>query len=129
MVQIPIEAMDLKEKYSRLPSNNRMVLKVKNKEEFDRLINTPDKLVIVEFYAPWCGPCRMIGPKVDKLADELPDILFVKVDVDDASCEEVIEDYDIKVMPTFYFIKNGETIALHEGNNYDALVEVVNEHK
>jgi thioredoxin 1 len=56
----------------------------KNLAEFNALINT-DKLVVVDFYATWCGPCKLISPKFEKLVDEYPEVVFAKVDVDDAA--------------------------------------------
>ncbi|KAI8577528.1 hypothetical protein K450DRAFT_251294 [Umbelopsis ramanniana AG] len=82
-----------------------MVQEIKNLEEFKQLING-GKPVAVDFHAQWCGPCKVIGPKFIKLAEKFPDIVFAKVDVDEAA--DVAEEYSIRAMPTFMFFANGE---------------------
>ncbi|KAI6232623.1 Thioredoxin [Aphelenchoides fujianensis] len=92
----------------------------KNKEEFQQLLKSAGgRLVVVKFFATWCGPCRMMAPKFLKLSNELPEIFCMEVDVDEQ--EDIVADYDIKVMPTFVFIKNGETEFTLEGNNVEEL--------
>jgi thioredoxin 1 len=54
----------------------------KNLEEFQALIKG-NKLVVIDFHATWCGPCKVIGPKFDGLKDQYPNFVFAKVDVDD----------------------------------------------
>ena len=56
----------------------------KNLEEFRALINQ-DKLVVVDFHAEWCGPCKLIAPKLEALAKANPEVVFAKVNVDDVA--------------------------------------------
>ena len=68
-----------------------------------------DKLVIVDFWAVWCGPCRMLSPTVDELAETYADkIDVVKCNVDD--CQEIAMEYGIRSIPTLLFFKNGEVV-------------------
>jgi len=61
-----------------------MVKKLANMEEFNaELENAGSKLVVVDFFAEWCGPCKMIAPKIEELSSQKSDVVFVKVDVDD----------------------------------------------
>lgn len=68
-----------------------------------------DKLVVVDFFATWCGPCKMIAPKVEEMEAEFKDtVVFLKVDVDEA--EDAAMEYNITAMPTFLFIKNNKKV-------------------
>lgn len=80
------------------------MLKVATKEDFDSILQNHER-VAVDFTATWCGPCKMIAPKFDKLAEKYSSIKFIKVDVDENS--ETAEAYGISAMPTFKFFKNG----------------------
>lgn len=70
-------------------------------------------LVIIDFFATWCGPCKKIAPFFEQLADEYAKITFLKVDVDESP--ELTEEYDVQVMPTFLFIKDGKVVKRVEG--------------
>lgn len=75
---------------------------------FDGLLQD-SKLVIVDFWATWCGPCRMIAPILDELEAEMADqITVVKVNVDDA--DEIAARYRIMSIPTLLFFKNGQQV-------------------
>lgn len=64
----------------------------KNLEEFKQLINQ-DKLVVVDFHATWCGPCKLIAPKLKKFAEQYADAIFAKVDVDDVPVSIIKSDW------------------------------------
>jgi len=78
-----------------------------------------DKLVVVDFTATWCGPCQNIAPVFIKLAEEMPDVVFVKVDVDEN--DEVAGECGISAMPTFQFYKNGKKLDEFSGANEDKI--------
>lgn len=71
---------------------------------FDALLKS-NKYVFVDFYADWCGPCKMIAPIVEKLSVANPQIVFVKVNVEEA--QELTSKYGISGMPTFLAFVNG----------------------
>ena len=75
----------------------------------EKLAEAGDKLVVVDFHATWCGPCKMIAPKIALMADQYRDVVFLKVDVDEA--EDVAAEYHVSAMPTFKFIKNGKVVS------------------
>lgn len=77
------------------------------KENLETLI-MEDKITLVDFWAQWCGPCRMLGPILDQLASENPDIQIVKVDVDTNS--ELSAEYGIRSIPAVRIFRKGEEI-------------------
>ena len=82
--------------------------KIATNTSFDELLQS-DKLVIVDFWATWCGPCRMISPLLDEVEAEMADkVEVVKVNVDDA--DEIAMRYRIMSIPTLLFFKNGQMV-------------------
>ncbi|KAJ7966810.1 Thioredoxin [Quillaja saponaria] len=65
--------------------------------------NDSKKLIVVDFTASWCGPCRFIAPILAEIAKRTPEVIFVKVDVDEL--ESVAKDWAVEAMPTFLFLK------------------------
>ncbi len=76
----------------------------------DQLGKAGDKLVVVDFYATWCGPCKMISPKIEEMEAEMKNVVFLKVDVDES--EDAAQEYGISAMPTFILIKNKNKVRL-----------------
>mmetsp|Transcript_14570 Transcript_14570/g.16692 ORF Transcript_14570/g.16692 Transcript_14570/m.16692 type:complete len:106 (+) Transcript_14570:103-420(+) len=85
------------------------------------------KLVVVDFTASWCPPCKMIAPIFEKMAEDNEDCEFVKVDVDENS--DVASLCGISAMPTFLLYKGGEKVAEMAGANEAKLMELVKKHK
>jgi thioredoxin 1 len=92
---------------------------------FDRLINNAKQVVLVDFWATWCGPCRAIGPLLEKLAKEHgAEVIVAKVNVDD--CPALAQQFDITAIPTLLFFKEGTIVDTMRGLvGYDALVAKV----
>uniref|UniRef100_A0A8C5BWN7 Thioredoxin domain-containing protein n=1 Tax=Gadus morhua TaxID=8049 RepID=A0A8C5BWN7_GADMO len=89
------------------------------------LAEAGDNLVVVDFTASWCGPCKVIGPKFVAMAalPENRNVVFLKVDVDEAA--DVAAHYEVNCMPTFLFFKNGEKIDNFAGANHILLEQKV----
>lgn len=105
-----------------------MVTHIKDKDDLlQKLTDAGDQLVVIDFFATWCGPCKMISPKLEELAGEHSNIHILKIDVDE--CEDLAMEYNISSMPTFVFIKNKVVISTFAGANYDKLKAAILENK
>ena len=79
---------------------------VLTKENFKQEVLEAQVPVLVDFWATWCGPCQMMGPVVEELAQENPDVKVCKVNVDEEM--ELAREYRVMSIPTFLVFKNGE---------------------
>lgn len=81
------------------------VIEIKENEFEEKIKNSKGK-VLVDCYAEWCGPCKMLSPIIDQLAEEVDSCEFYKINVDEAA--ELAVKYDIMSIPTLLFFENGE---------------------
>lgn len=80
---------------------------IKSSDEFQNCVKN-DALVIVDFFAEWCGPCKLLAPQLQIAADANTDVTFAKVDVD--NFEELAQNYNILSVPTLLLIKKGSEV-------------------
>ena len=85
-----------------------MAVTVITKDNFEQEVLKSDKPVLIDFWAGWCGPCKMLSPVVDQIAEENPDIKVGKIDVD-AEAELAIK-FNVMSIPTLIVFKNGELV-------------------
>lgn len=79
-------------------------------ETYNNLVsNNRDKLIVIDFTAKWCGPCKRIAPMYSQLSKSMPNVIFCKCDVNDN--EELTKMFNIKSMPTFIYIRDGKVIT------------------
>lgn len=82
-------------------------------DNFDAEVIKSEKTVLLDFWASWCGPCKMLSPVVDEIADETPDIKVGKINVDEEN--ELAAKFGISSIPTLVVMKNGKTEASSVG--------------
>ena len=96
-----------------------------NKDEFEKEVINEEGVVVVDFFATWCGPCKMLAPVLDEVQDEMKNVKIVKVDIDENP--NVASEYKVKNIPTIKVFKNGEEITTNVGFlPKGALVEMIN---
>jgi thioredoxin 1 len=97
-----------------------------NKESFEKVTSSKDKTLIIDFWAPWCGPCKALTPVLEELSSEMSDSVEVyKVNVDDNT--ELAQEHGVQSIPTLLVFKNGALSETIVGlKTKDELVEIVN---
>lgn len=95
-----------------------------NEENFKSTLEGSDKLIIVDFYADWCGPCKMVSPIMEEIAEENEDLEVYKVNIDDSP--EIAKEFSVRSIPTIMSFKDGEVHKITIGAQpKDAMLELL----
>ncbi|KAL3723238.1 hypothetical protein ACJRO7_035424 [Eucalyptus globulus] len=93
---------------------------------FNKVKDT-SQLMVIDFAASWCGPCRMMEPAVSAMASKFADVEFAKIDVDELS--DVAREFGVQAMPTFVLVKKGKEVDRIVGAKKDELERKVQKHR
>lgn len=85
------------------------------------------KLMVIDFTASWCGPCRFMEPTINEFASKYTDVEFIKIDVDELM--DVAQDFGVQVMPTYLFIKKGKVVDKTMGARKEELQKKIEKHR
>lgn len=95
---------------------------IRSEQLFQTTISAP-QLTVVDFAAKWCGPCKMLGPKLEAMTGRYPSVRFIKVDVD--SMDALAAKYQISAMPTILFFRKGLVVGRVMGADDHKIEEMV----
>lgn len=90
-----------------------MIKHINNEDEFIKNISNSQNIVIVDFFAEWCGPCQMLSPILEEISNEMEDINILKIDID--KCSKLALEKEIEVVPTILIMKNEVELTRIEG--------------
>ena len=99
------------------------MVKMLDKDNYEQEVMKAEGTVLVDFYADWCGPCRMQGPIVEQLSEERPDVKFCKLNVDEAVA--IAMELGITSIPTIMVVKNGQITFKEAGLMQKAQLEAL----
>lgn len=95
-------------------TKSKGVIEPRTNQEFDQLL-ADNKLVVLDFYAVWCGPCKQFAPKFDALSKEFTNVTFIKIDTQ--KLPDVSHRYGIQSIPTIILVINGKEVKRPDRNN------------
>ncbi|KAH7030164.1 thioredoxin-like protein [Macrophomina phaseolina] len=111
--------------FSATAKSNMPVHNLQSKSDWDSALKEPE-LVVLDCFATWCGPCKVIAPQVVKFSEAYPNAKFYKLDVDEVP--DVAQELGIRAMPTFLLFKGGEKVDEVVGANPKALQAAIEKH-
>lgn len=91
-----------------------MIIELKSSDDINDYIDGP-KMVVIDFYASWCGPCKAIAPFYETLSNKYSNIHFLKADIDNKNLEKLANTHHIESLPTFIFLYAGQRITEMKG--------------
>ena len=101
-------------------------MKQVNRVEFEETIK--EGLMLVDFFATWCGPCKMLSPILDELSEEVKDVKFIKVDVDEEG--DLAREYGVMSIPNVFLIKDGHVVDSFLGlQSKDTIIDFINKNR
>ena len=108
-----------------------MVQQINDFDKFNDVLthqDNKDKLIVVDFFASWCKPCKAIAPAFAELYTVFENALFIKVENIDDETDEIFDAHNVSSFPTFLFFRNGKELDRYSGSKLSILVNKIKEH-
>ncbi|CAA7047430.1 unnamed protein product [Microthlaspi erraticum] len=115
---------------SSMETKNGLIVEIESRRQWRSLFDSmkvSNKLLVIDFTAAWCGPCKAMEPRVKEISSRYPEAVFAKVDVD--RLMDVAGTYRANTLPAFVFVKRGEEIDRVVGAKPDELVYKIEKHR
>ncbi|KFK40858.1 hypothetical protein AALP_AA2G050700 [Arabis alpina] len=115
---------------SSMESKNGLIVKIESRRQWRLLFDSmkgSKELLVIDFTAAWCGPCKAMEPRVKEIVSRYPEVVFARVDVD--RLMDVAETYKANTLPAFVFVKRGEEVDRVVGAKPDELVNKIEKHR
>ncbi len=104
-----------------------MIPFLESNDDYNQLIQTDTRLIVLDFTAVWCGACSVLAPELDKLQEHYQNqVVFYKVDVD--NLQEVADAYQVAALPTIVFVKNKQIRGQVVGAKMHSIMELIEKH-
>lgn len=101
-------------------------------QSYDELLSfsntNPNKLIVLDFKASWCGPCKALLPFLNYLRNEYPNVIFEEIDIENEDLSSITEKFEIAKVPTLIYMKNGAVCHSIIGTNKENIENTVNEY-
>lgn len=98
---------------------------VVNSENFENDVRKNEKVVLVDFYATWCGPCKMLSPVLDQVSSEVEDVVIGKLDIDESL--DIAKEFNVMSVPTMIIFKDGKEVDRLVGlRQKSQIIEAIN---
>ena len=97
---------------------------IEDMEEWEESIKSAEH-VIVDFFATWCGPCKMLENQIKNAVEKYPNLKVFKVDIDEA--DEITDHFEVENLPTVFYFKNGEKTTMFMGSKYNLFHSKIDE--
>ncbi len=102
-----------------------MVKEIKNIEDFKNAVDGDKNVVVIDFYADWCGPCKMFAPKFENMSKKYPGVGFYKINSDNEETAKICDACNIRSLPTFCFFTGGKYTDQIIGPNELAIEKMI----
>jgi len=89
--------------------------------------SNPELLIVIDFYAKWCAPCKQLTPKLEELSKEFTNVKFLKTDIEDELAFDIVQTFTISKLPTLVYFKNNKEVARTNGINIDMIHKTISD--